>query len=331
MCLRPWQCSLCTCVSCVSLSATQVAVLQLVLSGQDRLGDPTPLAGRRFEVELPAPRNGQAEFVVLRARFEASLRAAWRPGDRCQLYFGDDGGGGRWWLGTVVADARADHPRSHRVLSAMDPRVGEICWEDDGLWERYTLAWHAPDPYPDPGGGAAAAAEPSRQSPWEMFRPGTDAEAARAEAPNLADEVAARALGAVEALMAAPRFRLFVDALQPGDCYPADPDGRALVWYTEQARPTFLLLGLAPNPIHSPKHQPTADCHEAVAAVWCTAGVDRQGVAALPAGTVAALLKQPGQRACAVFRTATWAAWEQAHCRLSTLLFLGGEHCQHVQ
>lgn len=211
-------------------------MLQLELSGQDMAGDPTPLAGRRFEVELPAPRNGQAEFVVLRARFEASLRVNWRPGSRAQLYFGDEGGGGRWWLGTIVADARPDRPRSDCVLPATDPRNGEAFWQNDGLWERYTVAWYAEEPGPEPS-GAAAAAEPSRQSPWEMFRPGTDAEAARAEAPNLADEVAARALGAVEALMAAPGFRLFVDALQPGDCYLADPDGRAMVWYTEQASP----------------------------------------------------------------------------------------------
>ncbi len=57
----------------------QVAVLRLVLCD-----DASPLAGREFEVELPSPRNGQAEFVVLRARFEAALRQEWRVRDRCK-------------------------------------------------------------------------------------------------------------------------------------------------------------------------------------------------------------------------------------------------------
>jgi len=56
-----------------------VAALRLVLCDAA-----SPLAGREFEVELPSPRNGQAEFVVLRARFEAALRQEWRVGDRCK-------------------------------------------------------------------------------------------------------------------------------------------------------------------------------------------------------------------------------------------------------
>lgn len=58
-----------------------------------------------------------------------------------------------------------------------------------------------------------------------MFAPGAAAETVRAEAPVLADEVAARALDAVERLMAAPRFRLFADTPQPGDRYPCDSSG----------------------------------------------------------------------------------------------------------
>lgn len=61
-------------------NVVQVAVLQLVLTG---LG--SPLAGREFEVELPSPRNGQAEFVVLSSRFEAAVWSPWRIGDRCQV------------------------------------------------------------------------------------------------------------------------------------------------------------------------------------------------------------------------------------------------------
>ena len=205
-------------------------MLQLVLTGEDELlGTPTALAGRRFELELPTPRSGQAEFLVLRTRFVASLRVIWRIGDRCQLYFGEeDDDGGRWWLGTVVADACA----------SADPAPGpgpehRIDWGFVYWWERYFVAWNAPEP----AANSEGAPEATPQSHWEMFRPGMDSEAARAEAPHVADEVAARALGAVEALMAAPRFRLLADTPQPGDCYPADPDGRVMVWYTAQVRP----------------------------------------------------------------------------------------------
>lgn len=75
-----------------------------------------------------------------------------------------------------------------------------------------------------PSGGAAAA-EPTPQSPWEMFALGVDADAARLEAPVLADEVAARVLGAVERLAADGRYRLLVATPQPGDRYPADASG----------------------------------------------------------------------------------------------------------
>ena len=45
----------------------------------------SPLAGREFEIEMPPPHHGQAEFVVLRTRFEAALRRSWQPEDKCQV------------------------------------------------------------------------------------------------------------------------------------------------------------------------------------------------------------------------------------------------------
>lgn len=57
-----------------------VAVMRLAL---DDLA--SPLAGREFEIEMPPPHHGQAEFVVLRMRFEAALRRSWQPEDKCQV------------------------------------------------------------------------------------------------------------------------------------------------------------------------------------------------------------------------------------------------------
>lgn len=45
----------------------------------------SPLAGREFEVEMPPPHHGQAEFVVLRSRFEAAMQRGWRSEDKCQV------------------------------------------------------------------------------------------------------------------------------------------------------------------------------------------------------------------------------------------------------
>ncbi len=57
-----------------------VAALQL------RLIDPaSPVHEREFEVELPPPDSGHAEFVVLRSRFDAALRRGWAAGDSCQV------------------------------------------------------------------------------------------------------------------------------------------------------------------------------------------------------------------------------------------------------
>ncbi|KAK9840989.1 hypothetical protein WJX81_004207 [Elliptochloris bilobata] len=255
-----------------------VAVLQLVLSGEDlEHRARTPLAGRRFELELSSPRNGQAEFVVLRTRFQAALCARWRTGDRCQLHFGEEDGGGRWWLGTVAEDRDLEDSAPADDVGGVEVPVSQngdpqsawaaIDWGCGGLWERYSVAWDASDLDPNTGrdsdGGGAAVIEATQQSPWEMFAPGTTAEVARAEAPVLADEVAARALGTVEALMVAPRFCLFVDTPAPGDRYPADHAGRVMVWYTAQVALPLALRNLRDRLLAGYYRQPQALAHDA--------------------------------------------------------------------
>ncbi len=57
-----------------------MAVMRLALDDSA-----SPLAGREFEVEMPPPHHGQAEFVVLRSRFEAAMQRGWRSEDKCQV------------------------------------------------------------------------------------------------------------------------------------------------------------------------------------------------------------------------------------------------------
>ena len=45
----------------------------------------SPLVDRTFEVELPPPNCGHAEFVVPRHRFLASVHRMWKRGDCCQV------------------------------------------------------------------------------------------------------------------------------------------------------------------------------------------------------------------------------------------------------
>ena len=57
-----------------------MAVMRLALDDSA-----SPLAGREFEVEMPPPHHGQAEFVVLRSRFEAAVQRGWCSEDKCQV------------------------------------------------------------------------------------------------------------------------------------------------------------------------------------------------------------------------------------------------------
>ncbi len=51
-----------------------------------QLSDPgSPLQGRTFDIELPPPNCGHAEFVVPKHRFLASVHRKWQVGDCCQV------------------------------------------------------------------------------------------------------------------------------------------------------------------------------------------------------------------------------------------------------
>ncbi len=57
-----------------------MAVLRLALTDEG-----SPLAGREFELEMPPPHHGQAEFIVLRSRFDVSVQRDWQELDKCQV------------------------------------------------------------------------------------------------------------------------------------------------------------------------------------------------------------------------------------------------------
>ena len=58
-----------------------MAVMRLALDDSA-----SPLTGREFDLEMPPPHHGQAEFVVLRSRFEAAMQRSWRSEDKCQVW-----------------------------------------------------------------------------------------------------------------------------------------------------------------------------------------------------------------------------------------------------
>jgi len=102
------------------------------------LNDPaSPLQGQSFTVDILPPSSGQAEFIILRSRFEQAVATPWALGDRCVSYWqtgstvGADGAGGEWWIGTIVADTREQGPIG----------VATDMYGCGGLWERWQIRW----------------------------------------------------------------------------------------------------------------------------------------------------------------------------------------------
>ncbi|KAK9915369.1 hypothetical protein WJX75_008121 [Coccomyxa subellipsoidea] len=187
-----------------------MAVLRLALADEA-----SPLAGREFEVEMPPPHHGQAEFIVLRSRFDASVQRDWHVGDKCQVYYPDEEPGrGQWWAGQVVVDQQSFlEPEEARQLL-------ENPWGSESLWERFTIHWDEP-----------VGADPSQQSPWEMFNEDVQPEEVLAEAPALEPSLQLRASAALERLSRAPRFQLFHETPTP-DAVFSTGDEDTPVWYT---------------------------------------------------------------------------------------------------
>ena len=184
------------------------ARLKLRLSDLD-----SPLYGRVFSVDIPSPSMGHAEFVVLRDRFEASMRHVWSLGDSCYAYWqtgepGPDGSpAAEWWMGVIEGDRCLEGPDNRltndQILS--DP------YSCHCSWERYRIRWKGIVRQQEKGSVDAAADGPSHpqaqrlsgntpsvenieliddvdislHSPWELFvRPDLPSETIEEDGPT---------------------------------------------------------------------------------------------------------------------------------------------------
>ena len=124
-----------------------------------QLSDPTSaLYGHSFSVDILPPSSGQAEFVILKSRFEAAVAVAWRVGEQCVAYWqtgvtaGVDTTGGEWWRGTIVKDNINSNNNNNFVVVGGDDDDVEVVHplrstgSDGGglLWERYEVEWEGP-------------------------------------------------------------------------------------------------------------------------------------------------------------------------------------------
>ncbi len=87
--------------------------------------------------------------------------------------------------------------------------------------------------------GMLQGADPSQQSPWEMFNEDVQPEEVLAEAPALEASLQQRARTALDRLSRAPRFQLFHETPTPEAVYSTGDDGEGL-WV-----PSLLLAWLA--------------------------------------------------------------------------------------
>ncbi len=71
-------------------------------------------------------------------------------------------------------------------------------------------------------------ADPSQQSPWEMFNEDVQPEEVLVEAPALEPSLQQRARAALDRLSCAPRFQLFNETPTPEAVYSTGDDGEGL-------------------------------------------------------------------------------------------------------
>ncbi|MFS8014226.1 putative transcription factor WD40-like family [Helianthus anomalus] len=115
----------------VTVAGSGESGCKLKLKFIDPLSD---VSGKSFMLTLPEL-NGLPEFLVERTRYENSLERNWSVGDKCSVWWQDEGGGGNMWHGFIdsICDKSVDFPGSP--------------------WERYLVKYEAED---------------VRHSPWEF-------------------------------------------------------------------------------------------------------------------------------------------------------------------
>ncbi|KAL0024726.1 hypothetical protein WJX77_011758 [Trebouxia sp. C0004] len=202
----------------------------------------SPHQGRTFDIQLPPPNCGHAEFVVPKHRFLASVHRKWKVGDCCQVFYPDEDSEAaatcEAWHGDVTGVTSHDQAGDGEEVVQADP------YGCGGLWERFLVGWQ---PRPQTGHAHNDSdeddnTEPTHQSPWELFDEGLDAQQAVQEGPALDSPVTDRLKHAVQALSASEHFELFVDLLDPDAAYPASDTGALMYYNTMVALPMSLSL-----------------------------------------------------------------------------------------
>ncbi|KAI7750751.1 hypothetical protein M8C21_013053 [Ambrosia artemisiifolia] len=115
----------------VNLAGSGESGCKLKLKFIDPLSD---VLGKTFELTLPELVDSP-DFLVERTRYEISLERDWSVGDKCSVWWRDEGGGGSMWHGFIesICDKSVDFPGSQ--------------------WERYLVKYES---------------EYERHSPWEF-------------------------------------------------------------------------------------------------------------------------------------------------------------------
>nr|GEZ69451.1 PH-interacting protein [Tanacetum cinerariifolium] len=105
------------------------------------------VSGKHFELTLPELVD-DPDFLVEKTRYDSSLERDWSPGDRCSVWWNEEGGG-CWWDGRIVSisDKSADFPGSQ--------------------WERFNVEYDADDVH--------------RHSHWELHDKDTEWEQTQAQ------------------------------------------------------------------------------------------------------------------------------------------------------
>ena len=137
--------------------------------------DPASCAfGKAFKLTLPEL-VAFPDFLVERTRYEASVARAWTHRDKCRVWWRDeDGHGGGWWEGRVMA---------------VRPKSNEFT---DSPWERFVVQ------YKSDSSGLHL------HSPWELHDPPLAGGIPSWEHPRLDDTTTALLLSSLDKLQQVP-------------------------------------------------------------------------------------------------------------------------------
>eukprot|EP00873_Tetraselmis_striata_P019505 jgi/Tetstr1/439769/TSEL_028182.t1 len=167
------------------------------------------LGSRSVTVELlpPDKEDATVQFLVPIERFVNATSRPWRAGDKCQIFFVDEG----LWRAEIVRDAGYETAQEAGTL-----QEEMLPWDGVPLVQRYKVAWAVGD------GGSFDYGLLDLVDPWEILEDGRDAEELMEEIPRLEAAVTERMLAAVGNYLNDDAYAVFHEQEAPDACY----DGR---------------------------------------------------------------------------------------------------------